>query len=402
MAEENLKSALDITHDCIVDAPVQPAPFIPGSANLFSKFPTHISKDSWELWEFDSFSADGALALGCSLYRDARGFEKGGFHAEVNALWPDGRHWGKTLFFAESIVNKEQDGRVRGLWRAKTDVENGEQESKISFSISADCSAATLRFEVPGELQASVEFSSTSTTPPVSRFPTSETEAQLCPDVFYMFPMGPIVASVDATISVPSNGNNEQRKLHILAEEGGRGGMVRGWSGKAWPTFLNDAYYVVAQVGPYNLQMLRILGTVFSQHRPGVVARLYYNNELVGAANDFHDPGSSTDLESQAVPRDTVQVVKVVPDPDSAETQGLAGKFRDPNSGYTFKLVTAHQRKLWKFDIKHKRAVWSEPTSAPGPDGTGKSGWIESFSGGRKGERYEGTGFGGQLQIPVP
>ncbi|PVI02597.1 hypothetical protein DM02DRAFT_522588 [Periconia macrospinosa] len=365
---ETLSSALDITQDCIVDIPVQPAPFIPGSANLLSKFPTRISKDCWELWEFDSFSADGELALGCSLYRDARGVEKGGFHAEVNALWPDGKHWGKTLFFAESIINLENN----------------------------------VRFEVPGELEASVEFSSTSTTTPVARFPNSDIEAQLCPDVFYMFPMGPIAASVGATISVPFDGTNGQRTLNITAKEGGRGGMVRGWSSKAWPTFLNDAYYLVAHLGPYHLQMLRILGTVFSQHRSGVVARLYYNDRLVGAANAIHGPEFLTDLESQLVSRDTVQVVKVVPDPDSAEPQGLPGKFRDANIGYTLKILAVHHQKLWKFDIGHKRAIWSEPTSAPGPDGTGKSGWIERVSGGMEGERYEGIGFGGQLQIPVP
>jgi hypothetical protein len=141
--------------------------------------------------------------------------------------------------------------------------------------------------------------------------------------------------------------------------------------------------------------MLHIIGSAFSQHKPGVVARLYYNNGLVSASNYFLDPAWSSDLESQVVPRDTVQVVKVVPDPESAEPQGLAGKFNDPNTGYTFKLVAAHQQRLWTFDIEHKRAVWSEPTSPPGPEGTGKSGWIERFSGGMEGERYEGTGFEG-------
>ena len=86
--------------------------------------------------------------------------------------------------------------------------------------------------------------------------------------------MGPIVASVDATISVPSDGINEQRRLNILAEVGVRGGMVRGWSGKAWPTFLNDAYYVVAQVGPYNLQMLRILGTADKRGDPQAITKI--------------------------------------------------------------------------------------------------------------------------------
>jgi hypothetical protein len=152
MAEETISSALDIKHDCIVDGPVQPDPFIPRSANLLPKFPTHISKDSWELWEFDSFSADGELALGCSLYCDERGYQKGGFYVEANALWPDGRHRGKTLLLPSRQSVKRgmerswDSGGIR--WTVRTESEGARSVS----SISVDCPAATLRFEVPGEL----------------------------------------------------------------------------------------------------------------------------------------------------------------------------------------------------------------------------------------------------------
>ena len=156
---------------------------------------------------------------------------------------------------------------------------------------------------------------------------------------------------------------------------------------------MNDAYYVVGKLGPYNIQILRILGSVFAQHKPCAVARLYRGDEMVCAANCTPDPAvPEEDLEG----KDVVRVSKVFAE------EGLAGTFRDNNTGYVIEFVSARQGKEWKFEVRHERAVWSEATSAPGPDGTGKSGWIEKFTGGAEGEEYSGVGFGGQLQIPVP
>jgi hypothetical protein len=374
-------STLNISDGCIIPTPATPSPFLPNTANLFPKLLTGIDASAWELWEFDTIGSDGAVALGCSLYRDARGVDEGGFHAEVNALWGDGRHWGQTLYFAESSVREEEDGSVRGVWSG----ENG----SISFAIDADCEVATVQFDVLGLVEGRVELRSTSITSPSSRFPGTGEEAQLAPGVFYLFPMGPVVSSVTATFTFPDEA--EQRTLDI---EAGSGGMVRGWSHRAWPSFMNDAYYVVGKLGPYNIQILRILGSVFAQYKPRAVARLYYENEMVSAANCIPDPAvSEEDLEE----KDVVRVSKVF-----AEEGGLAGTFRDKNTGYVIEFLSAQQGKEWRFEIRHECAVWSEATSAPGPDGTGKSGWIETFTGGAEGEEYAGVGFGGQLQIPVP
>jgi hypothetical protein len=51
--------------------------------------------------------------------------EKGGFHAEVNALWGDGRHWGQTLYFAESEVTEEEDESVTGNCSSAVDAPLG-------------------------------------------------------------------------------------------------------------------------------------------------------------------------------------------------------------------------------------------------------------------------------------
>nr|A0A2Z5XAU0.1 RecName: Full=Diels-Alderase phm7; AltName: Full=Phomasetin biosynthesis cluster protein 7 [Pyrenochaetopsis sp.]BBC43190.1 Diels-Alderase [Pyrenochaetopsis sp.] len=386
MSEPTSSSSLDITSNCIIETPLQPSDFLPKSANLFPKFPERISVDSWELWEFDTFDTNGSVAFGCSLYRDARGVEQGGFHAEVNALWPDGTHWGETLYFAVSEVVENSDGTTGGKWLSK-------DGGSITFHIASDYTAAALDFNVPGKVSGTMELRNHANVSPTSNLPASDAEAQLCPGVYYTFPMGPVATSVTATFS-SVGANGESRELFISS---GYGGMVRGWSARPWPTFMNDAYYVVAQVGPYMLQILRTLGSVFVQHKPFAVARLYLDGSLVSAANTV--VGDELTAHADDVKGDAVRLTKVQPDEKS---QGLSGKFRDGNVGYVLEFAKKDSEHGWTFQISHKRAVWSEPTSAPGPDGTGKSGWIEAISGGAKGENYEGHGFGGQLQIPVP
>lgn len=405
------ESALSIP-SCFSSSPITTAPFEPSSPNLFPKLVTSINLDSWELWEFDTFNAkDGKTAIGVSLYRDARGIDKGGFHAELNAIWEDGRKWNETLYFAESAVIQESGdkgyGCVHGVWKSRPGIsehgtngqESNAQTDDISFTISADCSAATVRFAVRGRIDGCMKLRSKSVTKLEDRLPTTEQEAQLCPDVFYMFPMGPVISDGEITFCFTAS-PEEQRSIKISPENGWCGGMVRGWSSKPWPTFMNDAYYVVAHVGPYMLQMLRIVGSAFAQHKPRAVARLYYNNELICSANQVmvlpSDHGN-TPPEHQ---HDTVQVTKIFPDEN--ELNRLVGNYRDKNIGYKIDLVGASDKMQWTFEVRHKRAVWSEPTSAPGPEGTGKSGWIEEVSGGAKGDEFLGSGFGGQLQIPVP
>nr|A0A089GT80.1 RecName: Full=Diels-Alderase gNR600; AltName: Full=Pyrrolocin biosynthesis protein gNR600 [fungal sp. NRRL 50135]AIP87501.1 hypothetical protein gNR600 [fungal sp. NRRL 50135] len=402
-------SVLDISGDSVVTGPVPVEPFVPGSANLFPKMTSRINDTAWELWEFEGFSAGGEAAVGVSLYRDARGVDKGGFHAEVNAIWPDGRKWGQTLYFAESIVTAEgaspDEGRIHGFWRSNSNTAGGAPAAarSITFSISEDLGVATVCFSVPDQVTGTIELRSSGSNRK-SCLPATEEAALLYPSVYYMFPMGPVDANADLTFSFSATAGGEieeERKLSVQSRGGGHGGMVRGWSTEAWPQFMNDAYYVVAKVGSYMLQMLRVVGSAAAGHRPYAVARLYLNKELVCAANQAVDAQSAAEGSTATTqPRDMVAVEKVLSEPKSQE-QVVSGAFSDKNIGYVIEFISG-QQKRWRFDARHKRAWWSEPTSAPGPGCTGKSGWIEGFLGGSDGETFEGAGVGGQLQIPVP
>lgn len=280
-------SCLNIKSDAIVAAPVPVEPFVPSSANIFPKMTSHINDTAWELWEFEGFSANGEVTVGVSLYRDARGVEKGGFHAEINAIWPDGKKWSETLYFTESIITAEGDslneGQVHGVWKSTDD--EGQTTRAISFSIGADQASAIVNFSVPNQVTGTIELRS-SGAERKSRLPVSEEAALLCPSVYYMFPMGPVTADVDMTFSAVAD--DAERKLCIRPNGGGDsgyGGMVRGWSSKAWPQFMDDAYYVVAKAGPYMLQLLRIVASATADHGSHVAARLYRGDELLCAAN---------------------------------------------------------------------------------------------------------------------
>ncbi|KAJ4421153.1 hypothetical protein N0V82_003917 [Gnomoniopsis sp. IMI 355080] len=412
--------------DSIINGPVPLQPFVPKSANIFPKMVSLISNTAWELWEFEAFSADGSTALGVSLYRDARGIDKGGFHAEVNALWPDGRKWGETLYFHESMITDENDedsgtegGCVQGVWRTlEEDRDPAAQASlsagSITFTTAADLSSVSVCFLVPSLVTGTLELRCLGGDHRCYR-PADPDAALLYPSVYYMFPMGPLVSDADLVFHI-SDSDEGRRRLIVKSQDGARGGMVRGWSTKAWPDFMNDAYYTVANVGPYSLQLLRVVGSAAAEHKSYVSARLYRGDDLACAANgicdDKHQTADPPDVSTtQGVlitldrviqqTQDETTVEKVFPRMGQDES-GIAGAFCDRNIGYVIEFVSWKQQKRWRFDVRHKRAWWSEPTSAPGPQATGKSGWIERIVGGSADEVFEGTGVGGQLQIPVP
>ena len=76
------------------------------------------------------------------------------------------------------------------------------------------------------------------------------------------------------------------------------------------------------------------------------------------------------------------------------------GTFRDRNIGYDVEfLQSAESEKRWLFHVRHAKTWWNMPTSAPGPNGTGNTGFVEHVTGGLVGEDYQGVGLGGQCEL---
>lgn len=383
--------------DSIVSGPVPVEPFVPNSANLFPKMTDRINDSAWELWQFDAFSVDGETAVSVSFYRDARSLKEGGFHVDLNAIWPDGSKWGKELYFPESTITASggppQAANVHGVWRSE-DTSNAAEPSSAEFRVASDLSTAFARFSVPGSVAGTIELHSRGGDRQF-RLPATQNDALLGTDVYYLFPMGPTTATANLMFEIhgEEGGDPRHRTLSVQASEGGHGGMVRGWSALAWPKILTDAYYICATAGPYMMQLLRIVSSDAASAAPYVVARLYRNEELVCASQNISDAKGLAD----GPPEQDMVIVEKVVDPEG----GLAGAFRDGNTGYLIEYVKGGAGDRWRFNVRHKMAWWSSPTSKPGPDGTGKSGFVEAVFGGSDDEAgCGGAGVAGQLQLP--
>lgn len=412
MSDTKVISHLTVSGDSIVSGPVMPDPFIPNDSNIFPKFIHHIDHSCWELWQFDAVSANGDTAVSLSFYRDTRTLEKGGFHVDINAIWPDGSKWGTMLLFEESTVTsrgqpgiaseyKHEDAFVQstmtGTWTSKT------SKTVANFAIAEDLSFAIVTLHCPSSVTGTVHLTAlgaqagSKSIGADGRLPATDREGLLAPSIYYLFPMGPASASVDLTFTDPDLSPDSLRHV-VCRENGAWGSIVRGWSALSFPQMLSDAYYVNAAVGPYMIQLIHILSSASAGGLPHTLARLYRDNKLVFAAQDaLSAAGSDGELHGNEI------VVKKVMAGDMGP-QGIAAVFRDKNIGRNIELIEkgeAVNGRRWLFQARHRRAWWSEPTSAQGVNGPGKSGFIEIVSGGVEGEEdFQGPALAGQLQIP--
>ncbi|KLO99473.1 uncharacterized protein FFB20_03036 [Fusarium fujikuroi] len=353
---------------------VPASPYIPGSGNVFAKFVDAISQTGWELWYFDGVSKDDQSAISIGINRSARGLKHGGFTVQIFAIWPDGHTWHRDLYFPESTVTSE-DGHITGLW------EDAGSGGKVSFSVTRDCSVTMLTFAVPGVVDGTMHLE---TLPGDSGL---ETNPELGPRAHIVRPKGR--ASVKAELSL-SSGDNSASERFVLGPSA-NGGMDRIWTLDTWPKVMTESYYLRAQVGPYAMQITRLFSEAESGCKPYTMARLYRDGKLICAANQV------LTYEEQDFSKDSLILSKRY---DASSEDVVTGAYRDKNIGYVVEFVakgTDGQR--WMFQVDHERIFWSYPTSAPGPEGTGNTGFIESVIGGADEEAYFGVGIGGQCQL---
>ncbi|KAM0228604.1 hypothetical protein ACHAPO_010576 [Fusarium lateritium] len=350
-----------------------PSPFIPDSGNVFPKFTSAIPKTAWELWYFDGISRHDKSSIVIGVTRNAEGLKHGGFKVQVFVIWADERTWHRDLFFPESIVSTDESGVTEGIWKDAT------SNSSISFSCACDLSKASLVFDVPGVVQGDMHLEA------LPGDTGLDTDARLGPSVYYVRPMGR--ASVKAQLSLYSSEGTaaDQFVLGTLAN----GGMDRVWSPLAWPQVMTESYYLRAQVGPYAMQIMRIFPPAGSEDQPSTMARLYREGQLICAAQHVV-------TRDEALFTHDSLVLSKQNSHDSEDV--VTGGYRDKNTGYTVEFVgNAGQR--WEFQVRHERIIWNTPTSRPGPDATGNTGFVERVCGGAKGESYEGVGTGGQCEL---
>ncbi|KAJ4030478.1 hypothetical protein NW761_000119 [Fusarium oxysporum] len=350
------------------------SPYIPGSGNVFPKFVDAISQTGWELWYFDGVSKDDQSAISIGINRSAEGLKHGGFKVQIFTIWPDGHTWHRDLYFPESIVTSK-DGHITGLWK---DADSG---GKVSFSVTGDCSLTMLAFTVPGVVDGTMQLEAL---PGDSGL---DTNPELGPSVHYVRPMGR--AAVKAELSLFSE-DSSTSELFVLGPSA-NGGMDRVWTLYTWPQIMTESYYLRAQVGPYAMQIMRIFSEPETSCKPYTMARLYRDDKLVCAANQV------LTYEEEDFSQDSLILSKRY---DATSDDVVTGAYRDRNIGYIVEFVakgTGGQR--WMFQVDHEHIFWNYPTSAPGPEGTGNTGFVESVIGGADEEAYFGVGTGGQCQL---
>ena len=364
-------SRFHIAEGSIVKDPIPALPFIPGSGNVFPKYPEVIPQTAWELWYFDGISKEDHAAIVIGVTRNAEGQKHGGFKLQVFGIWPDETTWHRDFFFPESVVTEA--GHFSGVW------EDSANDSRISFDVAADCSKAALKFAVPSLVNGSMILEA------LPGDTGLESKPELGHSVYYVRPIGRAQVTAEMLFQFPDS--QEPRKLVLNSA---RGGMDRVWSPLAWPQIMTESYYLRAQVGPYAMQLMRIFSEVASGNKPHTVARLYHEGKLVCAAQQVIEHG-------QEVSEDSIILSKIT---GSSDDPGITGAFRDKNHGYVLEFIQAgNAGRKWRFKVVHERTIWNMPTSAPGPNGTGNTGFVELVIGGLDGEVYQGVGTGGQCEL---
>jgi hypothetical protein len=375
---QDLKSHLKVSEDPIVPASLSASPFTPGSGNVFPKYLDAVPQTAWELWFFDGISEHQA-AIVVGFARNIEGPKNAPFRVQVIISLPDESTWQRDLYFPESVVTTSKEaGDMLGVWKDPI------QGSSISFWVPADGSQAKLSFNVPGILEGDMTLTSLPGDTGLDTLP------ELGSVVNYMRPIGR--ASVTTKMSFYQSDNTDGPKALLwTSEDHGRGGMDRVWSPLSWQQVMTESYYLRAQVGPYAMQIMRIISDAKTGNIPHTVARLYRDGKLVCAAQSVVGVGECNVL------KDSLILSKVY---GSASDPGLTGAFQDKNNGYVVEFIEggAHGQR-WQFQVRHKRTMWNLPTSAPGPNATGNTGFIEGVVGGTSGETFNGIGTGGQCQL---
>ncbi|GAW20891.1 hypothetical protein ANO14919_104040 [Xylariales sp. No.14919] len=367
----------------IVKGPIRGFPPIPNSGNVFPKYPYAINETAWELWYFDGISKPDEAAIVIDFSRQAGSQHLGGSKVQILGIWRNGRTWHRDIYFPESFIETAEDtGAVAGVWR---DSPNG---SEISFHVDADCSHAEIEVLVPGIVTGSMSLTS------LPGDTGLDTSTELGPLVHYMRPIGR--ASINAKLTFKDSQSVEPDAVSTLHlhDEFSAGGMDRVWSLLSWPQIMTESYYLRAHVGPYTMQVMCIIPSAIHKSRPWTVARLYREGQLICAAQNVVD---AADEDQRRLNVDSLGVSKIYGD---ASDTCLTGLFRDSNIGYNVDFIQGGEpKKKWRFRIRHVRTFWNIPTSAPGPNGTGNTGFVEHIRGGLNAEDYQGVGLGGQCEL---
>ncbi|KAH8726362.1 hypothetical protein GQ44DRAFT_758674 [Phaeosphaeriaceae sp. PMI808] len=381
MAPTSQTSSL-IASSSIVAGPVPETEFIANSGNLFPKYAEKFPRTAVEVWLFDALAPNGGDAFTVSFLRDSMA-APAGFRVAINACWEDGTLWSHNLVLPVSTVTSEGSseghGRVFGVWRTADD---GEKGPSASFEVNEDLSISKVTFNVPGHIVGTLTHKSMG----YQCLPKTADEAKASSDLFWMRPVAMAGATLD--VAIVTEPSAEPRHMRISEAQGGYGGIERSWESMPWTKAITDSLFVRAQVGPYVLQVMRLVGRPENNYKATGSARLYRDGKLICSPQRVIEKSDDHTLAGHALVVDKF-----------FDGEGIPAKFRYKNVGYRIDFLSDAK---WSFELRHERAWWQMPTSKPGPDGTGSSAFVVSVKGGLVGsdDTFQGFGMAGQVEMP--
>ncbi|KAF1828570.1 hypothetical protein BDW02DRAFT_484251, partial [Decorospora gaudefroyi] len=360
--------------------------FFAKSGNLYPKYPDKLPQTAVEVWLFDALATDGTEAFTMSFLRDSTAVPAG-FRVAINASWEDGSNWSRNLVFPVSIITSEgssiDQGSIVGVWKMNDDDQNG---ASVCFEVNEDLSVSKVSFNVPGVITGTLTHNSMK----YPCLPNTENEARVGRDLFWMRPIAMAIADLDVTIT--TDPSTEPKKLLISGDRGGYGGLERSWESMPWAKAVTDSLFVRAKVGPYVLQVMRLIGRPEHDYEATASARLYCNGKLVCGPQRVIEKAEARGTGDTKA--DHALIVEKLFD-----EVGLPANFRYKNVGYRIEFLSGTK---WSFEVRHARQWWQMPTSKPGPGATGSSAFVVSAKGGLagSGDTFEGFGMSGQVEMP--
>ncbi|KAH8745401.1 hypothetical protein BGZ57DRAFT_975461 [Hyaloscypha finlandica] len=383
------KNVSDVTiTSSIATNSIPPTPFIPGSSNLFPKWPSQLDADSWDEWQFQAMSADGSIAIAVVFFRHTIN-APAGFRVGMNASWASSNNdkeedavWYGPVILPRSIITSDA-ANTTGVWRTEDNSES------ISFEISADLSRAVVSLDVPGKVTGTLTFKSHSLDLP-------QTEAETKASVFWW--LRPIaMAGVDANLTffpqrkgTIENGMGAYeiggRELKLRSDKGSFGSFDRAWAVAPPHKALSHNWYIWGKTGRYFISIVWMMGRPVAEGVLHGSARLYCDGELVCKTE-----------EAVAASEGGGQTFSV----EYLEGGGLTGSFPPKNVGH--RVIFEGGEKKWEFEFRHERLWYEMPIGPPRPGRTGVSGFLVSVSGSGlvgSAESVQGTGMVGGGIMP--
>nr|A0A3Q9U4G3.1 RecName: Full=Diels-Alderase pvhB; AltName: Full=Varicidin biosynthesis cluster protein B [Talaromyces variabilis]AZZ09608.1 PvhB [Talaromyces variabilis]AZZ09615.1 PvhB [Talaromyces variabilis] len=354
--------------NAIIPGEVSASAHVPGENNIFPKYSSNINDRTWEIWCCEGINHEGA---GVMFGFQRAAFNKkmgGGWRVQIIAVWPDGKNWYKALALPESIFEESMaSGDITSVWKT------ADNSTNVSFTYHKVDNKIDVVVCIPGVATGKASFQGQ---PGDSGLSTSPS---LGPYVSYMRPVGRADMTSDMIFHFPDDGTTRQ-----ISFSDGHGGFDRYWGEKLWLSIQSESYFMRAFLGPYVIQIIRLVSTEELGKQQWPIARLFHQGKLVCAPQRCGSP------DEQGISQDTLVMSKV----HDSDTGALSAEFHDKSTGYDLTFVEAgNARRRWTFTVRHQTKIWSLPI---GPKG-GNSGFVEHVCGGLAGETCEGLGVSGQI-----